>query len=436
MFRKQQFVSNITCEALKVQVEFATSLLASWSFDELQQYFTSHVALKKLEANKSNGRSANYTKGGQKKTGKKSGKSRKARKVQRDNKSKTAGGSRRTGNSGQYSVPKDVWKTLSPAARDEIIASNRAARNANAATSASSSSTNNDSDMVNNYTALPNSERTAKLVGSKVAKRTTAPRGISTTAHHDTEADVDEPTQLTKSREEKSEINQAAKSILKTPKDAMSAGVRFGRANICRQANMVFSSSDSRDEIISQRVAPTAFARAGRSRKSRDSGHCIIDSGADTVCVGDGFKILSRTGRRVILKGFDDGKALSKEVKVVTAATAWDDNNGTTFILVFHEALDLGRDQRTSLLCPNQIQFAGHKIDDIPRFLTQGRSIHGIETCDEMYLPFSLAGHTSYLGTRTPTAKELDSCEYVTLTGDAPWDPDEGDWEELERKYT
>ena len=65
-------------------------------------------------------------------------------------------------------------------------------------------------------------------------------------------------------------------------------------------------------------------------------------------------------------------KPLSKEVEVITAATAWEDNDGTVFILVFHEALDLGHDQCTSLLCPNQIRFAGHEIDDIPRFLTCG----------------------------------------------------------------
>ena len=111
------------------------------------------------------------------------------------------------------------------------------------------------------------------------------------------------------------------------------------------------------------------------------------------------------------MNGFDDGKALPKEVKVVAAATAWDDNNGTTFILVFHEALDLGRDQQTPLLCLNQIQSAGHQIDDIPRFLTRGRSIHGIETCDKMYMPFDLTGHTSYLATRTPTTSKLNTCE-------------------------
>ena len=58
------------------------------------------------------------------------------------------------------------------------------------------------------------------------------------------------------------------------------------------------------------------------------------------MCVGDGFKILSRTGRLVNLRGFDDGANLIKEVEVVTAATAWEDTDGTVYILIFNEALD------------------------------------------------------------------------------------------------
>ena len=51
-------------------------------------------------------------------------------------------------------------------------------------------------------------------------------------------------------------------------------------------------------------------------------------------------------------------------------------------------------------------------------------------------MPFDMTGHTSYLSTRTPTNEELNSCEYVVLTSDATWDPDDDDWAELEEKYT
>ena len=97
-------------------------------------------------------------------------------------------------------------------------------------------------------------------------------------------------------------------------------------------------------------------------------GHCIIDSGADTMRIGDGFKILTGTGRVFTLRGFDNGETLVKEVEVVSGATAWDDDDGTTYILVINEALDLGPTQKTTLLCPNQIRSYRHQIDDIPKF--------------------------------------------------------------------
>ena len=445
-FYKQQFVNNITCSQLKVQVEMARTMLATQTFTQLQLYFASQIALKRIEEKQSSGRSANYAAGKDKKrSGKPSGK-RKANKAHRDDKPKGRYDSKKSGTqkSGHISVPPDIWKTLDEKVKQGIIASNQSVRNAKAASTTDSSSTNDDSEMVNNYTAPSTTARTGCLVGSKIAKRSSEKHieisGTPSTGVYAVSSTTDEGVQHLKSvmkpTLKNSKIKSTDASILKAAKGADGAGLMFGRAAICRHANMISSWSEMRSCDGPTRIAPTAFARASRTRKSRNSGHCIIDSGADTVCVGDGFAILSRTGRRVTLKGFDDGKTLTKEVEVVTAATAWEDNDGEIFILVFHEALDLGRDQRTSLLCPNQIRFAGHQIDDIPRFLTQGRSIHGIKTCDEMYMPFDLTGHTSYLGTRTPTADELNSCEHVILTGDAPWDPEEGDWEELEKKYS
>ena len=53
-----------------------------------------------------------------------------------------------------------------------------------------------------------------------------------------------------------------------------------------------------------------------------------------------------------------------------------------------------------------------------------------------MYMPFDLTGHTSYIAMRTPTTSELNTNEHVVLTGDAPWNPEDDDWEELELKYS
>ena len=435
LFHKEQFIKNIQCKKLVVQVEFAHSHAATWTFDELQRYFSSMVAVKNRQADQDGNRSANFTasnKGGARK-GKKL---RQARKVQSQPKFKSNYSTKGTGKKDVVIVPPDIWKTMSEGVRNEIIAKNQAARKARAAHSSSNDSSDKDSESVNTYSATTTVERTAKLVGSKLAKRTSKEIRTSAATRRDGEPKQDEGDKLSNQKKEKSKTSHTASFNKETPKKTLNAGTLFGRDGLDRRAMVVSSWSRTGGAQPPVRNLPAAFARLGKTRKSQESGHCIVDSGADTVCVGDGFKIMARSGRIVTLKGFDDGKDLRKEVEVVCAATAWDDNDGTTFILVFNEALDLGRDQRTSLLCPNQMRFAGHQVDDIPRFLTKGRSIHGILTCDNMHLPFDMQGHTSYLATRTPSADELNSCEHVVLTSDAPWDPDEDDWAELENKYT
>jgi hypothetical protein len=103
---------------------------------------------------------------------------------------------------------------------------------------------------------------------------------------------------------------------------------------------------------------------------------------------------------------------------------------------VFHEALYLGDKQYTSLLNLNQVRYAGHKADDIPLFLSQGRSLHGIEMIDSDYIPFQPKGKSSLLYTCMPTEREMDTATLIELTSDAPWDPSETDWEGEEEKYT
>ena len=115
---------------------------------------------------------------------------------------------------------------------------------------------------------------------------------------------------------------------------------------------------------------------------------------------------------------------------------AYDANDGMMCILVFYEALWLGEDQKTSLLNLNQVRNAGHEADDIPQFMTQGRSLHGIKISDAEHISFQLQGRSSCLFTRKPTQYELDHCEQIVLTSDEPWDPMLDDWEKEEEKFT
>ena len=121
---------------------------------------------------------------------------------------------------------------------------------------------------------------------------------------------------------------------------------------------------------------------------------------------------------------------------MITAATSIDLEDGTTIILILNEVLWLGNSQYTSLLNLNQVRYAGHQADDIPLFLSQGSSIHGIKTKDEFHIPFALKGKSSLMCIRTPTAREMEECKHIELTSDEPWDPTDVDWEENEEKFT
>ena len=68
--------------------------------------------------------------------------------------------------------------------------------------------------------------------------------------------------------------------------------------------------------------------------------HQIIDTNADTCCLGKNFVILHHSYRTADVYAYDSSIKPVKNVPIVTGATAYDDaQSGDTFILVFHESL-------------------------------------------------------------------------------------------------
>ena len=63
-----------------------------------------------------------------------------------------------------------------------------------------------------------------------------------------------------------------------------------------------------------------------------------LDSHADTSVLGKNFAVLEYTNTSCDVYGFSGTSKLA-DVPIVSGATAWNDENGTTFILVIHHAL-------------------------------------------------------------------------------------------------
>jgi hypothetical protein len=66
----------------------------------------------------------------------------------------------------------------------------------------------------------------------------------------------------------------------------------------------------------------------------------ILDGGADTCVLGQGWKVLSvHNTRRTNVVGFDHEAAVKRNLPIVSAITAVDLPDGVLVILTFHEAI-------------------------------------------------------------------------------------------------
>ena len=89
--------------------------------------------------------------------------------------------------------------------------------------------------------------------------------------------------------------------------------------------------------------------------------------------MGKNFTVLEYTNTSCDVYGFS-GTAKLSDVPIVSGATAWNDDNGTTFILVVHHALWMGSKLEHSLINPNQVRFNGIRLIDDPT--QEGLGIH------------------------------------------------------------
>jgi len=129
----------------------------------------------------------------------------------------------------------------------------------------------------------------------------------------------------------------------------------------------------------------------------------------------------------VSITAFSDQLEVMKNIPIGTVATAYDDpHDGSTTILIIHQALQMNDLVKTTLLCPNQLRSNGIIVDDVQLHLShpsQPPSTHSIYVPeDDFRLPLVLSGVISMIETCTLMHEELDTCQWVTLTNDANWD--------------
>ena len=129
-----------------------------------------------------------------------------------------------------------------------------------------------------------------------------------------------------------------------------------------------------------------------------------LDSNADTCTFGKGAWVVHDTGQTVSVDPFLDSLGSVNQVKVITAAVAYDDpTTYQTYILFFHQSLYIPKLKR-HLLCPNQMRTHGVTINDTALIHTppqqRHKHTHSIiaeaeETFAEVHIPLELEGQTT-----------------------------------------
>jgi len=191
--------------------------------------------------------------------------------------------------------------------------------------------------------------------------------------------------------------------------------------------------------VRSQITPPYHGVMQVRSEDTMEHATCELDSHADTCVAGPNCVVVEYTGYTVNVSSFSSKlHGVVSDVPIVKAATAYDDPvTGDTYILIIGQAIYLGKDVENTLLCPNQLRYNGVIVDDCPMHLApkDKPSTHSIIVPEGNFqLPLSLRGPISTFASRTPTKEELETCQWVILTGDDAWNPHSDDFNEEEEK--
>ena len=124
-----------------------------------------------------------------------------------------------------------------------------------------------------------------------------------------------------------------------------------------------------------------------------------LDTRADTSCSGINFWLHEITGQTCSVAPFSASYEPMTDIQIATCLTAYTDDYGRTWILVFHEVLWFGSSMDHSLVNPNQIRMTGTPVSDDPFDATRRLGIQH----DDLFIPFETDGTTVYFQYHVPT---------------------------------
>jgi hypothetical protein len=152
-----------------------------------------------------------------------------------------------------------------------------------------------------------------------------------------------------------------------------------------------------------------------------------LDSWADTSCSGRHCHVMEFVeGKTVTAKGFANHLPSTPDLPIANVAYAYDAPTGEIFILVVNNSIYMGEKMEDSLLCPNQSEENGVRIDLRPKmYYPEEATAQTISVMTEPPHLFPLRHHgpLPYIPIRRPTEEEMQDCVHLELTSRDDWDP-------------
>ena len=175
---------------------------------------------------------------------------------------------------------------------------------------------------------------------------------------------------------------------------------------------------------VSAMVTSRIAQQKGEINDTKKDEECIIedvliDSGADTGCLGKAFKIINEDNFRTInVYGCRD-EFVTKGLKVGDGITLVTDSSGEKFILRYNEGI-IDQNGR-SIFSVAQLRDHGMDVDDRP-IKYGGRQ--QMETMESVVFPLNMKGGLAHLTIQYPTDEEISSYPVLEITSDLPWNPE------------
>ena len=143
----------------------------------------------------------------------------------------------------------------------------------------------------------------------------------------------------------------------------------------------------------------------------------IIDGGADTCVIGQGWRVTDTTMRTANVVGFDSRCFTPKPLPIGSACAIIDTDVGPIMVRVHEAVLNTGG---VSLLSKFQIRDYGFTVDDTG-------AMHGgsprMQIDDGKFIRLEMRKGLAVCMTRVPSDKELSTMAPLDLTADDIWDP-------------